>query len=126
MKQYLPQAEFPYFKKACEMFEILETTCFTYGEVCYTNYFPLSPDLVIHERHHTKQQNAIGKDLWWDKFFIDPEFRLQQELECYRKQIASIKDRNERFRLHLFCIDILSGPMYGNCVSKEELVLLLK
>lgn len=123
---YKLQREFPYFKEACEMFPINDGVCFTYGDVYYTNHSPLPHDFLIHEMKHTKQQELIGKDEWWRLFFADPQFRLEQELECYKVQLASIKDRELRFRRRMQVIDDLSGALYGNCVSKDELMQLLK
>lgn len=124
--KYKPQSEFPYFEKACKLFTIKDTTCFTYGDTYYTNFTPLSPDLMVHERHHTTQQMAMTPEVWWDKFFNDPKFRVDQEIECYKRQLASIKDREHRFRVKLHTINTLSSDMYGNCITKEEVALLLK
>ena len=119
-----PQAEFPYINKAKEIFDVKETVCFAYKDTCYTNY-KLSKDLVVHESVHFKQQSAMGADTWWDKFFTDNQFRLSQELEAYRAQLASIKDRNARHRVRLQVIDDLSGGIYGNCIGKEQLQTML-
>ena len=129
MKQdikYKLQAEFPHFEEACRNFPISDGVCFTYGDTYYTNHNPLPADYLVHEQCHTKQQAEIGADEWWRRFFADPKFRLEQELECYRKQLASIKDRNFRFARKLKIVDDLSSPLYGGCATKEELMVLLK
>lgn len=124
--KYLPQSEFPRLKEAKEKFSILPTTCFTYGDTYYTDFAPIPQDFVIHEQKHTEQQLAMGVDTWWDRYFVDAEFRLSQELECYKVQLASIKDRNLRFRRRLAVIADLSSPMYGSIITKAELDTLLK
>jgi hypothetical protein len=124
--KYRPQAEFPRYKQACDTFSILPTTCFTYGDTYYTDHAPIPADFIVHEQHHTKQQLSYGVEAWWDRYFIDPKFRLEQELECYKVQLASIKDRNLRFRRRLQVIDDLASPMYGDIISKQELNTLLK
>lgn len=124
--KYQPQRNFPLFHIAKKIFDIQRGTCFTYGDTYYTDFAPIPQDFLVHEQHHTKQQLAYGVDAWWDRYFIDPKFRLEQELECYTVQLASIKDRNIRFRRRLDVINDLSSPMYGNIVTKEELNTLLK
>jgi hypothetical protein len=83
----------------------------------------------MHELIHTQQQTKMDKDVWWDKYIKDKEFRLYQELEAYANEIAwakkVIQDRNEKQRyLHQIYIDI-SSPMYGNMVSFSEAKQLL-
>lgn len=124
--KYKRRDEFPRFKEAWQKFAIQKGTCFTYGDTYYTDYAPIPADFLVHEQHHTKQQLAMGVDAWWDRYFVDAKFRLEQELECYTVQLASIKDRNLRFRRRLEVIGDLSSAMYGNIVTKEELNTLLK
>jgi len=95
---------------------------FTYGDTIHCKY-KLSPDLIIHESVHVKQQADMGKDEWWGKYFTDKEFRLSQEIAAYRLQIAfiknNVKDRNEAFRMyHKIWNDM--ERMYGEmCTYKE-------
>jgi hypothetical protein len=123
---YKLQKEFPLFERASKIFDIQRGTCFTYGDVYYTDFAPIPADFLVHEQCHTKQQTTYGIEEWWERYFIDPKFRLNQELECYRVQLNSIKDRNQRFRRRLEVIGDLSSAMYGNIVTKEELNSLLK
>lgn len=123
---YRPQHEFPRFEEACKHFAIGDGICFTYGDVYYTNHAPIPSDFLIHEQTHTAQQAKIGAKEWWDRYFIDPRFRMEQEIECFNKQLASIKDRNLRFQRRRAAIEELSSPMYGACATKEELNTLLK
>lgn len=108
IKKYFPSADFN------------KGTLFTYGDTCYCQ--SITPDLVVHEETHVKQQ--LDPKAWWDRYFTDIQFRLSQEVEAYRNQWQwikkNIKDRNSRFRLlSRICMD-LSGTLYGNIVSFDE------
>ncbi len=124
--KYLPQSDFPHLIEAKKHFNIIPSICFTYGDTYYTDFAPIPPDFLVHEQHHTKQQISYGVDKWWERYFIDPKFRLEQELECYQVQLNSIKDRNLRFRRRLQVIDDLASDIYGGIVTKGELHTLLK
>lgn len=119
-----PQSEFPLLKRYQEKFPINEFTIFAYNGDIYCNY-PLPPDLIIHEETHLKQQEKYGLDTWVDYYLKDDDFRLKMELEAYRKQLASIKDRELRFHVKQDCIDSLTSSLYGNLLSKEEAKKLL-
>ena len=99
---------------------------FTYGNTCYCK--SITPDLVVHEEIHTRQQT--NPDEWWNKYFTDKQFRLEQEVEAYRNQWIyidnNVKDRNQKARmLHKIAVD-LSGSLYGNLVSYNEAISLIK
>lgn len=98
---------------------------FTYGDLITSYYGEMSEDLMAHEPHHTKQQKEYGgPDKWWKEYLANPQFRYEQELECYRLQYQwldkNIKDRNEKFKYLLHYAKSLSGKMYGNLVTTQE------
>lgn len=104
-------------------------TTFTYGDTVYSKY-PISPDLEAHEAVHVKQQESIGKDLWWDKYLGDPTFRLHQEIEAYQAQTKFIKqwckDKNRAYKLiHKLALD-LSGDMYGRMIKFSEAIKFIR
>lgn len=106
-----------------------ETTVFTYGNTIHSKQ-PVSDDLLAHELTHVKQQTETDKDVWWHKYFEDPAFRFQQELEAYRNQykwiLAHVRDRNAQARGLLHCAKSLSGSMYGNMLTLSEALKLIK
>lgn len=120
-----PQSEFPLLEKYKEKFPINQFTIFAYDGSIYCDY-PLPPDLVVHETTHLKQQEKYGLDTWVDRYLNDNKFRLDMELEAYRKQLASIKDRELRFHVKQDCIDSLTSGLYGNLLNREDAKLLLK
>jgi len=98
----------------------------TYGNKVYSSS-KITPDLVVHESIHVKQQGAIPT--WWEQYLEDPTFRLEQELEAYKEQVKwgkkNIKDRNKQFRFVSKLAQDLSGSMYGNCIGFNEAYLKL-
>ncbi len=66
---------------------------FTYGDTIHFYKGSLTPDIIVHEKVHIRQQTSFegGAAAWWGKYFIDEEFRLSQELEAYRAQWAYVQ-----------------------------------
>lgn len=97
---------------------------FTYGDKLYVPSGAGIPDnLMKHEETHTKQQ---GKDVegWWDRYLVDNQFRLEQEVEAYQAQYKYVVENGasrqvKRDFLQYIARD-LSGPIYGHVVSFEQ------
>ena len=101
----------------------------TYGDTVYCKQ-KLTPDKIAHEGVHVKQQTAMDKDLWWDKYLEDEEFRLFQEVEAYKTEAnwvrKNVKDNNLQVRLlHQICLD-LSSSIYGNICTYSQAKQLTK
>lgn len=65
--------------------------------------------LIAHEMVHVRQQAATGWLAWWWRYLTDESFRLDQELEAYRVQLAMQPHRLEDFAAALstiYCLDI--------------------
>ena len=90
----------------------------------------VSYDLHVHERVHFRQHRDFGgSDLWWDRYLEDIEFRLDQELEAYRAQLAWVNENmNRQVRRDTFdhVCKSLSSKMYGNLLTKKQAGNLLK
>lgn len=92
------------YEKARDMFgvDFRQGVVFTVGDTIYSQTWPLTPDLMTHERTHvTQQSNYDGGALaWWDRYFDDAYFRYGQEIEAYRNQYqhlcGTFKDKNKR------------------------------
>ena len=102
-----------------EKFAITDDTIFAYGDCIYTNH-AMPQDILIHEMCHLNQQALIGLDNWVEQFLNDPEFRLSMELEAYRVQLRTIKDRNQRDRRRRESATNLSSALYGNIIDYEQ------
>lgn len=97
---------------------------FAYDGQIMTNGGIVTEDLVAHETTHFDQQEKVGgSDNWWRKYLEDEKFRFEQELEAYRNQYQFIKmiSRDQKFINNnlAFFAEALSGPIYGNMVSKD-------
>lgn len=112
-----PQSEFPLLERYKEYFPIHDRVVFAYGEHIYTNY-PLSLDLLIHEKCHLEQQERYGLDIWVNSYLNDVEFRAKMEEEAYRKQLDSIKDREKKFKVKQHILSTLKSGLYGDVVVK--------
>jgi len=80
--------------------------------------------LLKHEKVHIKQCRGskwIGL-LWWLRYSFSKKFRLSQELEAYRVQYKHSGD--PRVLIHI--ANDLSGKLYGNLISYEEAIKLIK
>lgn len=101
----------------------------TYGDTVYTkNPALVSPDLVVHESTHIRQQQEMGPEAWWDLYLKDKKFRLSQELEAYRNQIAYIRKNYTRKTRRYLELKLASdmATLYGNMCTKEEALEMLK
>lgn len=102
----------------------------TYGDRAYTARGGMSLDLQEHEAVHIKQQAAFpgGADAWWDKFIADKEFRLSQELEAYKVQVAYIRKHVSNRRKRETMIPFIYSSMadnYAGMITREEAERLL-
>lgn len=97
---------------------------FAWGDVIYNpNNAYMSGDLIMHESVHGLQQKAIGgPEIWWDRYLVDAKFRLEQEIEAYGAQWRWLRLNKGRqaYIIRERILGDLSGPLYGNVISKEE------
>ena len=108
------------YEKARDMFgvDFRNGVVFTVGDTIHSQSWPLSPDLLTHEKTHVTQQLNYdgGKYKWWDRYFEDKYFRYSQEIEAYRNQYEHLcvmfKDRNKRAVLLMTIVRHLR-TMYG-------------
>jgi hypothetical protein len=95
------------------------TAVFAYGDAVYVPAGgELPADLRVHEAVHLRQQAELGgPGPWWRRYLAEPAFRLEQELEAYRAQVASHPDRASRRRCLARVARDLASPMYGRIVT---------
>lgn len=122
---FKPQKDFPLLEEYNKVFAISDRTIFAYDNCIYCNY-PLTDDLIIHEETHFKQQDKYGLDEWVTRYLTDDVFRLDMEVEAYRKQLASIKDREVRNKVRIVSAKQLSSDLYGDIIEFSEAFRLLK
>ena len=109
-----------------------ERTVYTWGDtICNPANLSLNQELIDHESTHARQQIAIGgPEIWWGKYLIDSDFRLQQEAEAYSNQYISfcsrVKDRNRQAKYLWLLAETLSSPMYKVNVHLMDALKLIK
>ena len=111
----------PNIKEIKKYFNLPENVVFTYRNILYNPSGVLIDDFLhCHEFIHSQQQGDDPDD-WWNKYFTDKHFRLDQELEAYRAQYQKVKLKiNDRNGLHKYLFNLaadLSSEMYGNLIS---------
>ena len=116
---FKPQHEFLLLDKYKEKFTITDRTIFAYDGVIYTNSI-LPSHLVEHESCHFKQQKKYGLDNWVKSYLEDDKFRLKMEIQAYKVQLRSVKDRNQRNFIRMKCAEDLSSSLYGNLLNYDE------
>ena len=110
-----------------------EGVIYTYGAVIYNPSGGEIPHhLLVHEMTHMRQQNFNDEDAkkWWERYFLEPHFRIQQESEAYANQYSQIcreiHDRNHQVRILYDLAGMLSGPIYGNVITHMGALKLIK
>jgi len=120
-----PTSEFPLLEKYKKRFNPPSTVAYPYDNTIYTdNYLP--DYLVVHECEHFKQQKQYGLDVWINRYFNEDKFRLEMETLAFKKQLASISDRNDRNGMRRECAKELSGKLYGGLITFNEAMICLK
>ena len=73
------------------VFPVNDHTVYAYGDIIYSPQGDkLRPDLIYHENVH-KEQQAGDPEAWWGKYLTDVQFRLEQEVEAYAKQVEFVR-----------------------------------
>ena len=116
----------PNFEQIVKVFPFARTvgTIFTYGDTAYlSGKKELTPELREHEAVHATRQLAYpgGAVAWWDRYLIDAQFRLDEELHAHRAEYRAHRKRHGQHPAFLrMLVDRLSGPLYGNILSDEQ------
>jgi hypothetical protein len=118
------QEDFPLLEEYKKHFKVNENTIFAYNHVIYSNN-DLPEDILIHEKQHFVQQDREGLDYWVQNYLNDPKYRLRQEIDAYKKQLAHCKPKGFRRAVMLDCIDNLVNGMYGDIITRQEAYRLL-
>lgn len=120
----------PNIEKIRAAFDLHPGIVFTYGDTIYNpDGGAIGPALMAHEKTHAKQQGD-DPEAWWDRYFIDPQWRSYQELAAYRKQFKEFKknvhDREARHQVLVKLAQDMASPMYGNCVTFQHALKAIK
>ncbi|HEY5234837.1 MAG TPA: hypothetical protein VIJ14_01560 [Rhabdochlamydiaceae bacterium] len=99
----------------------------TYGKEIWSES-PIPPEILEHELIHVRQQTVdMDKDVWWNNWLNDLEFRYKVELEGYRRQVEVVESQGKNIDKYKKQIAlILCGPIYGNIKSFSDVMVDLK
>lgn len=106
---------------------ILEPTpdaVYAYGDTIYNpSGKELSPDIILHENIHSKQQ-GINPEGWWAQYLADCNFRFKEELEAYGHQYAFAQEHVRNKKLLEWAKEsmalALSSEAYGRLCTYGE------
>lgn len=120
----------PNYNRIKTFFVLKRGTIFTYGDTIYNpDGGTIDEPLMVHEEAHSRQQGDKPRD-WWNRYFVDSDFRASQEVEAYQMQYREgkklIKDRNRLFRWLCVLAEELSSPLYGSIMSKNQAIEAIK
>lgn len=121
----------PNYDDIKKFFSPIKGTLFTYGDTIYNpDNAPIDEPLIKHEEVHERQQEEIGVEYWWKRYYIDKNFRASQEIEAHQVQYAEAKKHfNDKNLLAKFLDALakqLSGELYGNVMSYSDALKAIK
>lgn len=98
---------------------------FTFGDTVYSpSTRRITTTIMKHEEVHAERQtNDMGKILeWWERYLIDPAFRLDEELPAHQAEYEAYCKRHGSGRdkfLHAVA-SRLASPLYGVGIGLGE------
>ena len=119
----------PNFEQIDKIFNVRgKHVIYSWGDVIYSPHPDtfITPELYAHEAVHGKRQTPDTKSIeaWWERYLIDVEFRLSEELLAHRAEYREFcrtnLDRNDRNRFLTAVANRLSGPLYLNGISLSK------
>ena len=103
-----------------------------YGDKIYSPNKQITHDLLVHEMVHCERQgyNERIAERWWERYMLDKEFRLAEEILAYRQQYLYCcrvyTDRNRRHKILHSLAKELAHERYGKLCSHSEAMQFLR
>ena len=90
----------------------------------------LPQSLIAHELVHICRQEAMGVELWWDKYIEDEDFRFMEELIAHQAEYNDLITTSpsrvvRRMALKLVAKKLASG-LYGKIITTQKAMELMK
>lgn len=97
---------------------------FAYGGKIYApGRTALTPALQAHEQVHIERQGE-DFDAWWNRYLIDPAFRLEEEMVAHRAEYQAYCRRHQepgkRHEALKRMAERLASPLYGGLITHGE------
>lgn len=115
----------PVYDQCVELFGISwNNTVFAYGDTIHCKSIDkLTDHLIEHEMVHLKQQGG-NPQVWWERYFVEGNFRLEQEIQAYQREYRYLRGKSfNKEELHklvrMWAIN-LSGGFYGDLTTYKE------
>lgn len=112
----------PNYEEISKHFDVKDKPIvYTYGDTIYNvpEGYVVPNHLMMHEFTHSKFQGDNPEE-WWNKYFIDKDFRLEQELSAYAIQYHYAREntttKNADKLLDMISHD-LASEVYGSIIS---------
>lgn len=100
---------------------------FAWGDAIYNpSGVPIDRHLMAHEALHGLEQHPRegGPAAWWRRYIDDPAFRVEQEVEAYRRQLRSFASwTRDRERVHRYAMQLagmLASPIYRGAITQMQ------
>jgi hypothetical protein len=104
---------------------------FTWGNRIYNpSRVQIPRELLVHEEvHHQRQgEEEAGIVAWWQRYLVDAQFRLDEELPAHIAEYKAFRGGRHGFSrkgmLHHIA-SRLASPFYGGLVTYQEAVKLI-
>lgn len=117
----------PMFDQICAVFPSAANkgVIFTWGNVIFNpSGVNIGEELQMHELVHRDRQNLVESvEKWWERYLVDVEFRLAEELPAHVVEYKTFcrlhRDRNQRANYLHHVAGRLASPLYGNVITKK-------
>lgn len=119
----------PNIREIQKHFPVTKDTVYAYGDDIYA-LEEVPPDIEYHERVHLEQQKKwTSPDIWWQKYLLDAEFRLEQEVEAFAAQVKWVREHTNsaigKGSLEV-CSEVLASEMYKLGITKSRAESLIR
>lgn len=104
---------------------------FAWGDKIYNPFkIEIPPDMLYHEYIHWQQQKHYTTPaIWWTKYIMDNEFRLEEEVEAYAHQYLFVKKHTPQYVYREMleeAAENLSSPLYNLGITKNQAEAMIK
>lgn len=124
----------PNFTKIVAVFPqaLKATTVFAYYPNIYVSGKPtLSDALFAHEKVHLRRQQVYegGTEAWWDRYLVDRDFRLDEELKAHVVEYQFLSENGSRDQRRMALKQVaerLSSGLYRLGITPKQAASLIK
>lgn len=124
----------PMIKEINKVFHVIgKPILYTCGNTIYNPMrIDITPGLFAHENTHAVQQANwnLGIEHWWESYIVSTLFRLHQEIPAHAAEYKFVTDSNPNRKVRRANMKViakrLAGPLYGNKLSVNQAIKLIR